>query len=306
MVVVIGALALDVVACRGRFLAGTSNPAAIRWTPGGVGYRIWRRLPAPKLLITAVGEDPAGRWLAERLEPAGGGARSGLAATPRRGAGPEVRLLVLPRQTTACYSALMQGGRLLYGAADMRVIERGLSWRRVAPLLPALGRQDLLVLEANLAPPLVDGLLRRFGARARLVFESVSMEKLLRHQEHLRDLYLLSANREELAALRASPAPGSTRESAGWVRAFMASRRIAHLLVGRGRRGARLYTLSDGGRMRVMDQAPARVVRTPDTTGAGDLLLAAVLARLGRGGSPELALPAAVREVEKAIEEGRL
>jgi len=305
VVVVIGALALDVVACRRRFLPATSNPSDIRWAPGGVGYRIWRHLPGPKRLVTAVGEDPAGRWLAERLGTARGAGRPG------------VGLLVLPKQPTACYSALMQDGRLLYGAADMRIIEHGLTWRRVAPLLPALGPQDLLVLEANLAPELVSRLIRRFGGRTRLVFESVSVEKLLRHQEHLRELYLLSANREELAALRArlgSPArggqsgrrSGSQRRGEGWLRAFLEERRIAHLLEGRGRLGVRLYALSAGGRMRVKEQGPGRVVRSRDTTGAGDLLLAAVLAGLARGGSPETALPAAVRQVEKAIEEGRL
>jgi len=293
VVVVIGALALDVVACRRRFLPATSNPSDIRWAPGGVGYRIWRHLPAPKLLITAVGEDPAGRWLAERLGSSRGAGRPG------------ARLLALPKHPTACYTALMQDGRLLYGAADMRIIERGLTWRRVAPLLPDLGTRDLLVLEANLAPELVSGLIRRFGGHTRLVFESVSIEKLLRHQESLRDLYLLSANREELAALRARL--GSfARRGGGWLRAFLEERRIAHLLEGRGRLGVRLYALSAGGRMRIVEQRAAQVVRAPDTTGAGDLLLAAVLARLGRGGSPEAALPAAVRQAEKAIEEGRL
>jgi sugar/nucleoside kinase (ribokinase family) len=306
VVVVIGALALDVVACRRRFLPATSNPSDIRWAPGGVGYRIWRHLPAPKLLITAVGEDPAGRWLTERLGSSRGAGRHG------------ARLLALPRQPTACYTALMQDGRLLYGAADMRIIERGLTWRRVAPLLPDLGMRDLLVLEANLAPELVSRLIRRFGGHTRLVFESVSIEKLLRHQESLRDLYLLSANREELAALRARQRlvrqpggrsgrrSGSSRRGEGWPRAFLEERRIARLLEGRGRLGVRLYALGAGGRMRVAEQRAAHIVRTLDTTGAGDLLLAAVLARLGRGGSPELALPAAVREVEKAIEEGRL
>ncbi len=298
MVVVIGALALDVVACRRRFLPATSNPSDIRWAPGGVGYRIWRRLAAPKLLITAVGEDPAGRWLAERLRSARGAGRAGAG-----GAG--VRLLALPKQPTACYTALMQDGRLLYGAADIRIIERGLTWRRVAPLLPGLGTRDLMVLEANLAPELVSRLIRRFGGRTRLVFESVSIEKLLRHRESLRDLYLLSANREELAALRARLGCPTGRGE-GWLRAFLEERRIAHLLEGRGRLGVRLHTLSAGGRMRVAEQKAAHVVSAPDTTGAGDLLLAALLARLGRGGSPEAALPAAARQVEKAIEEGRL
>ncbi len=98
MIVVVGAAAVDLIARRERFLAGTSNPAAIRWAPGGVGYRIWRRLPAPRLLLSAVGDDPAGRWLEKRIgkeaqrrltRRANERARPG----PRSGA----RLLRLPR-----------------------------------------------------------------------------------------------------------------------------------------------------------------------------------------------------------------
>jgi sugar/nucleoside kinase (ribokinase family) len=310
MVVVVGALALDVVACRERFLPGTSNPADIRWAPGGVGFRIWRRLPAPKLLLTAVGDDPAGRWLEQRLTPGSWSAGNGGGKGRPEECGAARRLdaviLRLPQYHTACYSAFMESGRLLYGAADMRVIERGLTWKRVASLLPALGPHDLLTLEANLAAPLVKALIRRFGRRARAVFEGVSVEKLLRHEPNLRDLYLLCTNEDELKALRARSAPASRRSGSGWLEAFMGSRRIEHWLVGRGRRGARLYSLGRGGRMGVINQAPTCVVRAPDTTGAGDRLLAAVLARLGRGGSPEKVLPAAMREVEKAIEEGRL
>jgi sugar/nucleoside kinase (ribokinase family) len=324
MLVVVGAAAVDVVASRERFLGGTSNPADIRCEAGGVGCRIWRRLPVPKLLLSAVGEDPAGRWLEERirLEVLQGSGRSGLGA--------EAVLLRLPRHPTACYCAFMQAGRLLYGAADMKVIEQGLTWPRLGPRLPALGRGDLLVLEANLAPALVGRLLHRFGKRTRVVFEGVSVEKLLRHEAGLRDLYLLSVNEEEARALAGRVAPHA--RGSGWLAPFLWERRIEHLLVPRGRRGARLYACTPGGRLRAASFVPERVVRTRDSTGAGDRLLAALLSRLAHEGRApaaetrrmgptgraaqaskaertaevERALPWAMREVEKALEEGRL
>jgi sugar/nucleoside kinase (ribokinase family) len=302
VIVVVGAAAVDVLASRGRFLAGTSNPAAIRWTAGGVGYRIWRRLPAPRLLLSAVGEDPAGRWLEQAI---GADASRG----PGRGRGrrrPLSRAVLLrqPRRATACYCALMQSGRLLYGAADMTVIERGLILPRLAPHLPSLGAEDLLVLEANLAPGLVRALLARFGGRTRVVFEGVSVEKLLRHEPGLRELYLLSVNREEAAAVRARLAPGSSRQ--GWIAPFLRGRRIGHLLIHGGSREVRLHSLEPEGRIRSERFAPARVVRAADSTGAGDRLLAAVLARAAGGASLTQAVPAAMREVEKALEEGTL
>jgi sugar/nucleoside kinase (ribokinase family) len=330
MIAVVGAVAVDVVARRKRFLAGTSNPSGIRWAPGGVGYRIWSRLPSPRILLSAVGDDPAGRWLEQHIrEQAGGGRAAGkrrreAAGRDRRGAAGEARsrpgsqavLLRLPRYATACYCALMQSGRLLYGAADMEVIERGLGWARLEGSLPALGPADFLVLEANLAPGLACALLGRYAGRTRVVFEAVSVEKLLRHEPGLRDLYLLSVNREEAAALRARVAPGSRGQA--WVGSFLRERRIANLLVPLGRRGARLHALGPDGRLHSASFAPARRVRAEDSTGAGDRLLAALLARLARaesaGRGPDAegatpvaqALPAAMREVEKALEEGSL
>jgi sugar/nucleoside kinase (ribokinase family) len=292
---------VDLVARRGRFLEGTSNPAAIRWTAGGVGYRIWRRLPVPRLLLSAVGDDPAGRWLEQAI-----GAEARRSRGQGRGRRPasQAVLLRLPRQATACYCALMQSGRLLYGAADMMVIERGLTLPRLGPHLPSLGAEDLLVLEANLAPGLVRALLARFAGRTRVVFEAVSVEKLLRHVPGLRGLYLLSVNREEAGALRARVAPGTGGER--WIAQFLRKRGIANLLVPRGAGGVRLHSLGPDGRVRCARFAPARVVRAPDSTGAGDRLLAAVLARVGKGTSIARAVPAAMREVEKALEEGTL
>jgi sugar/nucleoside kinase (ribokinase family) len=312
VIVVIGAAAVDVLVRRERFLAGTSNPAAIRWAVGGVGYRIWRRLPSPRLLLSAVGDDPAGRWLEQRIA-AQAGSRTGRGFRGRSAPAAGACLLRLPHHPTACYCAFMQSGRLLYGAADMGVIEK-LTLARLQPRLPPLGPADLLVLEANLAPTLARALLRRHAGRTRVVFEGVSVEKLLRHEPVLRDLYLLSVNREEAEALRARVAPGASGQN--WLGRFLRERRIAHLLVPSGRRGARLHVLEAGGSLRSASFAPQRVVRTADSTGAGDRLLAALLARLVRAGSAgrgraavdgprmERILPAAMREVEKALEEG--
>jgi hypothetical protein len=108
----------------------------------------------------------------------------------------------------------MQSGELLYGAADMEVIERGLSWQRLRARLPALAGRDFLVLEANISPALAAALIRHLGGRTRLVFESVSVEKLLRHAEGLRDLFILSANETESRALALSGG-GSEKAAAG-------------------------------------------------------------------------------------------
>jgi sugar/nucleoside kinase (ribokinase family) len=294
MICIVGALAVDLLIHRERFLKGTSNPASIRFAAGGVGYRIYSHLDSPKMLFTALGADVFGKWLMENV------------AEPQW-----VNPIFLDQYSTACYCALMQSGELLYGAADMAVIEQGLSWERLRARLPELGARDYLVLEANLAPELVRSLIRHAGKRTRVVFESVSVEKLLRHVENLKNLYLVSGNEAEARALgrwfaaeRGGSAPTArSSRSDRWVRDFLTQMRIEQLLVTRGRRGVRLYRREEG---RALNIPPDRVIETVDSTGAGDTLMSAYLEALERQAEPADALGRAVRSVERSIEEGAL
>jgi sugar/nucleoside kinase (ribokinase family) len=311
MICIVGSLAVDLLIYKDRFLKGTSNPASIRFFPGGVGYRIYSHLESPKMLFTALGSDVFGKWLIENM------------THPQW-----VNPIFLDQYPTACYCALMQSGELLYGAADMAVVEQGLSWARLRARLPELGAKDYLVLEANLAPELVRSLIRHAGARTRVVFESVSVEKLLRHAENLKNLYLLSGNEAEIRALgewfaagpadsaegrgsassrgsvpgRAS-ASGRVSRSDGWVQNYLEQRRIEQLLVTRGHRGVRLYRRGDS---LPLDIPPGRRIETADTTGAGDRLVSAYLEALEREADAADALRQAVQSVERSIEEGTL
>jgi ATP-dependent Clp protease ATP-binding subunit ClpA len=68
MIMVVGAVGIDMVAMRERFLDGTSNPSDIRVGLGGVGYRIFSNLDAPRRYVTALAADPITRWAREALE----------------------------------------------------------------------------------------------------------------------------------------------------------------------------------------------------------------------------------------------
>jgi len=316
MICIVGALAVDLLFHKDRFLKGTSNPASMRFAPGGVGYRIYSHLAGPKMLFTALGSDVFGKWLIENMDQ------------------PQwLNPIFLDQHPTACYCALIQSGELLYGAAEMAVIEQGLSWARLRARLPELGAKDFLVLEANLAPELVRSLIRHAGARTRVVFESVSVEKLLRHADGLRSLYLLSGNEAEVRALgewfaagradatgsrdspsgRGSPS-GRVSRSDRWVQDYLAQRRIEQLLVTRGRRGVRLYQRESGGGAESggtgnrgsLNIPPGRLIETAGSTGAGDTLLSAYLEALDREADTAAALRWAVESVERSIEEGTL
>jgi sugar/nucleoside kinase (ribokinase family) len=329
MICIVGALAVDVLIHRDHFLKGTSNPSAIRFFPGGVGYRIYSHLGTQKMLFTALGSDVFGKWLIENMDQ------------------PQwVNPIFLDGYKTACYCALMQSGELFYGAADMSVVEEGLSWPRLRARLPELGPGDFLVLEANLSPELVRSLIHQLGSKTRVVFESVSVEKLQRHAGVLKNLYLLCGNEAELRALGrwfaedgqaaqvgrselaqhgSSPSSRNSR-SESWVQEFLEQRKIEQLLVTRGRRGVRLFRRnpaggerqgstrasdSDRDSCRVPSQAPlaippGRIFETADSTGAGDRLLSAYLEALDREAGTETALRLAVQTVERSIQEGSL
>ncbi len=81
----------------------------------------------------------------------------------------------------------------------------------------------------------------------------------------------------------------------------MAEKRILNILVTRGSEGAQLYRKE--GRE---DFPPSVVVQAQDTTGAGDLLLAALLSRLHAGEEITAAVHGAMAFVEEKLQRGAL
>lgn len=271
--IVVGALAIDLIAVRQRFLDGTSNPSDIRMGLGGVGYRVFSNLEVPRRFITALGVDPISRWAREALEDDGDVAIQQVATGE---AGPPL------------YLALMESGNLKVAASDFRIVEESLSPAFVDAHVGEPGPSDYLVLDANLAPALMERLLRRHALRTHVVFEPVSVEKARRHAAILRGLSLMTPTTEEMEAL----CPGD-------VATFMHERQIEAVLVTRGEKGATLHT---GGRR--VEMPPATVVHARDTTGAGDLLLAFLLSRLHEGAAIEAAASSAMRSVEARLQGG--
>jgi sugar/nucleoside kinase (ribokinase family) len=273
MVWVVGAVAIDVIALRERFQEGTSNPADIRLGLGGVGYRIFSNLEAPRRFITALGTDPLSRWAREALEADGDAV---IQEVKGREAGPPL------------YLALMESGSLKVAASDFRVMEEALSPAFVERQIGELGAGDFLVLDANLSAGLLDGLVRRYAERTRVVFEPVSVEKSTRHAASLSGLFLMTPTVEEMEAL-----------AGGDIARFSRERCIRNILLTQGARGCSLF--SESGRR---DFPPGRVVEAPDTTGAGDLLLAALLSALHGGAGMDEAIRSAMTTVEERLGKG--
>jgi len=273
MVFVVGAVAIDLVAVREKFLDGTSNPSDIRLGLGGVGYRIFSGLTTPRKFITALAGDPISRWARQALEADGGTA---IQVVRDKDARPPL------------YLALMESGSLKVGASDFRILEQSLSLpfalREVGEPEPS----DFLVLDANLSVPVLAGLTEEFAPRTHVVFEPVSVEKAARHIPSLRGMFLLTPTVEELESLCGAS-----------VRQFMKDRAIRNVIVKKGREGVTLF--DEEGQM---DFAPAEVVEAPDTNGAGDLLVASLVSALHEGEPLRVAVRAAMTVVEQRLKSG--
>lgn len=134
---------------------------------------------------------------------------------------------------------------------------------------------------------------RRSAGRMRTVFESVSVEKILRHAGALSDLFLLAANEAEFNALISEPSA---------IVGFMAERRIENILVTRGMQGVCLY----GGAPHEREFPLRHRIEIGNTTGAGDTLLAFLLQSVAEEIPLNTAIPLAMRSVAEALEAGRL
>jgi len=129
---------------------------------------------------------------------------------------------------------------------------------------------------------------RKYSGRTRVVFEPVSVEKAARHAKALEGLFLMTPTQEEMEAL-----------TGGGFQEFRRARRIACLLVTLGREGLRLF--DDEGEEAF---APSHVVDAPDTTGAGDLLLASLVSHLHAGEPMRTAVRSAMHGVEQRLQAG--
>lgn len=265
---------------------GTSNPARGVAGAGGVARNVAEnlaRLGVTVRLVSRVGDDPGGRGL-----------RDGLA-----GAGVDVGgLETVPGATTAGYVAVLApDGGLVIGAAAMAVLE-GITPAGAEAAWPGSG---WVFADCNLPAEVLARLVRRAVADpvVPLAVDAVSAPKVRRLPGDLTGVAVLFCNRDEAAALLDEPVAGPPD---GGVPALCdaeggspgadgpaepgAEERLAVRLLDRGARhvvltrGERGVLLADARGVRPVPAAPAR---PRDVTGAGDALVAGVLAGLLAG-----------------------
>src|SRR5688572_26807634 len=240
---------MDVVArTSAPLVSGTSNPGHTRISPGGVGRNIAAclgLLGTPVRLVSAVGDDAFGE--------------KALRLTAECGA--DVSAVRRVTGATGTYTAVLDDrGELVAAVSDMAIIDQ-LELDTVH-----LADAALVVLDGNLAHAQVARVVRAAAAAGvRLAFEPVSVAKASRLADLVHDLFLVTPNTDELAALTDRPI-GDWRSSV----ADLHDRGVEHVWLRHGADGS--WMCSRGEDPLHLPAVPATVI---DVTGAGDAMLAA-------------------------------
>lgn len=259
-VVVVGGTNMDVVArTSAPLVPATSNPGHTRISPGGVGRNIAAclgLLGAPVRLVSAVGDDAFGEE-ALRVTAACGADVGAVRRVPG---------------ATGTYTAVLDDrGELVAAVSDMAVVD--------ALELDTVHLTDaaLVVVDGNLAHDQAARVVAAASAAdVPVAFEPVSVAKAARLADLVRDLFLVTPNADELAALTGRPA-GDWRASVDDLHA----RGVEHVWLRHGAEGSWMCTRE--AEPVHLPAAPATVV---DVTGAGDAMLAAWVAAWLRGADP--------------------
>ncbi|WP_374358417.1 carbohydrate kinase [Pseudoduganella danionis] len=243
---------------------GTSNPATAEEVYGGVARNISEnlaRLNLPAALLTAFGDDAAGRTLQDQAERAGIDTRGSLK---------------LPDTASGTYTAILdERGELVLALADMALYDR-LTAEFLASRQPLRASAAMTVVDLNLPQASVALLLESARAdNVPLIIIAVSQPKMARLPADLRGLRLLILNRGELETRvgRALPTEADVRAACHAVQAEGAQ----DLIVTCGSHGV-YHTCGTE-----LVWLPAHQVEVVDVTGAGDAFSAAVCWSLYQG-----------------------
>lgn len=272
-IVCLGGAAVDrVYRLAAPAVAGTSNPATVLGSAGGVARNVAEllaRLGTPVSLVSVVGDDEGGRSLLADLAALGVDTAGTVA---------------IAGAATAEYAAVTDpSGDLVIGVAAMGVLDR-LDSALVNANADRLRAADWVFADCNAA---ADGLsalidLRR-NAGFRLAVDAVSTPKVTRLPADLGGIDVLFLNADEARAL-VGTAEATTAGPAA----------LAAAVLARGA-GAVVLTLGASGALVASSARTLAVPAAPTTiaevTGAGDSLIAATLWRLATGDE----LDAAVR-----------
>ena len=259
-VLVIGAAGLDIKGrAAGPLLPGTSNAGSVQRSLGGVARNVAEnlaRLDVDVTLLTAVGDDTAGRQVMEQA------VGCGVDTSPS---------IVVPGGRAGAYLAVLDAhGGLSVAIDDMSIVE-SITPRYLNDRRRLFADASMLAIDANLTLAALNTI---FSLAAKynlpVCADPTSTALAARLCPYLRQLHLLAPNVAEAAVLTGQPATRTQDE------ALDVARHLVSLGV-----GFAILTLADQGSAYATSEesglAPAMRVDIVDPSGAGDALTAATI-----------------------------
>jgi len=260
-VLVIGGAGADMVGrLKAELKPGTSNPANIRISFGGVSRNVAENLAhlgQPVRLITAVGEDKVGDRLVEQI----------------RSAGVDVSAILRTREhNTGSYLGVINPGGMLQFALD-DINAAGAISPEYLHLHEDLFRQASLVfIDANLPPKTLRTVFSLAGkAHLPVCADPTSTSLAKRLQAHLSRLWMITPNGNEAAILCDRVFQLSNLQEAIDAAKCLVSQGVSLALVSLAQFGVVYATSETSGHV------PAIRTKIIDPTGAGDALTATVI-----------------------------
>ncbi|GAC1354338.1 MAG: PfkB family carbohydrate kinase [Herpetosiphon sp.] len=258
-IIVIGGASLDI---KGRlwrdFLPGTSNPASIQISVGGVARNIAEalaRLGLPTALIAAVCADDFGSSILSQTEAAGVDLRG---------------VMITCERPSAAYLGLMgPDGRMLAGLDDSQTA-RMIDPAWIDQHADLLRNAEMVVLDANVARATADHIAELcHAAGVPIAFDAVAVGLADRYRERIANFAVVNSNDLEAEVL--SGLSIHDVASAQAAAQQMVSRGTGLVIIALGSNGVVYATADEVGHV------PALETELVDPTGAGEALMATIL-----------------------------
>lgn len=260
-VLVIGAAGVDIIGrLKGELHTGTSNPAQIRSSFGGVARNVAEnlaRLGQPVRLLTTVGSDPAGDHLLEEVQAAGVETEAVLRSST---------------YATGAYLAVVNMAGELQAALDDMNITSLISPEYIRSNQELFEDASAVFVDANLPKETlrtVFSLARK--ARVPVCADPTSTSLAPRLKPYLNRLAMITPNNDEAAVLTEHPVIASRRREALLAAKELVAAGVGIVIVALAAFGACYATSQTSGHV------PAIKTSIVDPTGAGDAMTATVL-----------------------------
>ncbi|KAG7670718.1 hypothetical protein KSW81_004153 [Nannochloris sp. 'desiccata'] len=323
---------LDVQATPGAgyaFQQGGSVPGHVKFVPGGVARNIAHSLvllsnsekkttSSPRelpLLITAIGDDAAGKSLLESCLHLGMDTKG---------------IISVPQGSTPCVSIIFDGqGDVAASVADVALLEKNLTAINLEAYAIDIEKSHSVLIDGDLGQDAINAICCSIknnypspNKKPLLFFEPVSAPKAVRAVPFLSVLDYASPNLAELKAMaevvlknyKSSCACHNLKEARGGSeigKLLQTARPLVQLVLEEGLKnvlltlgslGAALCTLSKDKSSIIVHHAPALPATIVNCSGAGDCLVAGFLHELTRANDPVCALAMGVAAAKHAVQ----